>query len=242
MATASAPQSTSAAGTPAPFQSYGLPLNDLWDLAYDGVSLLALFDGQLVRLQSVEGENRFRATEQQKGFASAWALAWDAAKKQYWVIGRDVDLTGEFSLRDQAGAELTRFKAPAEAVGIHLAWDGKYLWAASGQKPIYKLTPNDATGTLDIVDSYGVELGHFPGEAVQGLVWAGDNLWTLSYGMLTKLDRSMKIVCREDLDTSFPSGASWWGTRGLAWDGAYLWAGHHDANLVLRVDPALCKK
>jgi len=87
-----------------------------------------------------------------------------------------------------------------------------------------------------VVDSYAAPAGEFAHRAVLGLTWDGERLWVLVDDVATALDPTGQPVRRIALPSN-DFQVTWYGWRGLAWDGRYLWAAHTEADLVCRVDP-----
>lgn len=93
-----------------------------------------------------------------------------------------------------------------------LAWDGEYLWAATGVA-IYKL---DTSGNT-ISSWYLYTSGIFP----MGITWDGEYLWIVDAETnrnykISKLDTSCNVV------SSFVPDIGR-GPVGIAWDGEHLW-------------------
>jgi hypothetical protein len=223
---------------PMPAQGYALPLADPWTIVYDGLGLWAVYQGQLVRLELVEAEERFRAAGQ-LGFPHVISLAWDESRGLYWAVqGTPWSCDSEpFARVGRAGGVIDIFAAPRMFSGYpgYVAWDGEYLWVTS-EGGLFKLQPVGDSNELEVVDSYTYE-------EASGLAWDGDNLWLLVGHVLNKLDRATRPTCQIDisaLPTQQLPGAGvvsgdW---RGLAWDGQFLWI---VSNELYRIDPAACR-
>jgi hypothetical protein len=225
--------------TPAVSGGYLLPLADLYDLVYNG-KLCGLFDGQLVALELVEVENRFRAAERESGF-NANSLAWDAERRQFWavrgsphIVYRDVDVL------DPTGAPVHTYRV-ADTVNYlrHAAWDGTYLWTTTTDETLYQWLPSTTSNELRLIDSYAPKIGSFTGREAGGLTWDGANLWILTDDVLARLGAGGRVECKVKL-SPVGGGPSWYGYRGLAWDGQALWVGHSEENMLFRVDPDVC--
>lgn len=232
--------------TPMAVQAYALPLNEPWDITYDGSELWVLFDRLLVRLELVEAEGRFRAAQQQD-FPIVKGLTWDASRGEYWTV-RGVQWAQDkyIDLVDRAGNTAATFTVPQAFAGapVHVAWDGENLWVTSrvtssgGSGALYKLQPLGEGGALGVIDSYAQPIGRFPNREASGMTWDGSQLWLLVDDFLVKLNQAAQPVCRIEL--SDPD-ASWWGWQGVAWDGQFLWVTHEEASRAYRVDPAACR-
>jgi hypothetical protein len=230
-------------GTPAPIQRYRLPFSEPQDVVSNAEGLWVLFASRLVKLELVEGENRFRAVEQIE-FPGVQSLDWDIARGQYWAICGSPyvyeDCQEEIELINQDGNVTATFTTSQTFDGspTHLAWDGEYLWLTSLNGTLYKLQPTLGTKELKLVDSFGLSL-QWGGKGLYGLAWDGTALWLLDGDILTKLDSSAQPVCRITMPSTMDT--LWWQYLGITWDGQFLWVIHTGTNNVYRVDPALCE-
>lgn len=228
--------------TPMPVQKYTLPLTGPQDIAYDGSALRVLFESRLVKLELVEGEGRFRAVEHQD-FPPANSLAWDASRGAYWAVcGAPRRVREEIDLIDQGGNKAASFTIPQTFVGRprFIAWDGEYLWVTSNDGPLYKLQPVGDSGELREIDSYAPGIDRHGRDEASGLTWDGNHLWLLVGDVVSKLNQAAQSICRIELPFGFPQ-PSWWGWRGLDWDGQFLWVAHQETSKVYRVDPYTCR-
>ena len=217
-------------------QGYALPLNEPWDVIYDGSGLWVLFGNRLVKLELVEAEKRFRAAEQVELKDSANSLTWDASRGKYWTVCG----SNEIYRVDRAGNTIATFTAP-QTVGYPrlVTWDGGYLWVTAGSA-LYKLQLVSDSGELKVIDSYAPSTGRFPNREAAGLTWDGNQLWLLVDDILSKLNQAVQPICKIELPSAFPQ-PSLFGYRGVAWDGQSLWVAHKDTNKLYRVDPAACR-
>lgn len=87
--------------TPEPIKAYNLPLNDPTHVIYDGSALCVQFTSAQARLELVEGENRFRISEQECGWPQG-KLVWDASRGQFWALDED-----GIVLKDRTGATIS---------------------------------------------------------------------------------------------------------------------------------------
>lgn len=236
--------------TPAPIQGYTLPLSEPSDIVYDNASLWAVFADKLVKLEPVEGKNRFQAVEQIE-FPVIRSLDWDIARNQYWAVSAVCDLLyaqdcfEEIELINRDGTVTATFTVSQtlDSSPVHLAWDGEYLWLTSLYIPnsqnanLYKLHASVGTKELKQIDSFGLPL-QWGGENLHGLVWDGIALWILDGYILKKLDSSGQQVCEITLPATLD--INWWEYQGITWDGQFLWVVHAGTNTVYRVDPKMC--
>ena len=233
--------------TPLPIVGYSLPRNQPQDVTYDGSTLWALFKDSLVRLETVESEKRFRGAEtvvlyeDELTYVSGNSLAWDESRQKFWVV-RDAPggLGGGIDLIDHSGHTSNRYGVPEALVGTprFVAWDGESLWITSDDGSIYKLEARE--GHLAIVDSYASAIRVSGLNVASGLAWDGKALWILVGDVLAKLDRVGQPRCKIYLGQS-GAPVSWYGWRGLAADGRFLWVATSEENKVYRFDPAACQ-
>ncbi len=197
--------------TPEPIKAYNLPLNNPSEVIYDGSALCVQFPSALVRLELVEGESRFRISEQECHWPPG-SSAWDGSRGQFWALEEE-----GIALKDQTGTTTTLFEMPKAFLGspTNIAWDGQCLWATSSEGVIYKLVP--VGDQLKVVDSYATDFGIFPFSQASGLVWDGAHLWVLVDNRVTKVDDAIQRTCAVLL----PSGPLWWGWKGMAWVGSF---------------------
>ncbi len=225
---------------------YMLPFPDLYDLVFDG-KMHALYDDRLVELERIDPELRFRAASINSGF-NANSIAWDTSRRQYWtirgsphIVYRDVDVL------DPSGAPVHTYRVPETVSYLrYITWDGNYLWTTTSDGTLLKWSPSSTNNDLQMVDSYAPKVGKYANREATGLEWDGVNLWILADDLVTRLDENTRIECQIVLSSNAaPSlgieAPSWYGYRGLAWDGNYLWVGHSEENVVYRIDPASCK-
>lgn len=229
----SAPTTALPAGSPEPIQEYGMPLAGGKYLVFD-TAMRVVSGGQLVKLDLIVEEGRFKAAESIP-FAGR-AIAWNAERGQYWSV-RDVAGSCGLDLIDPSGNVTASYSLPEDIECLDwIAWDGVYLFGATGQM-IYKLQPPETAGRLQLVDSYAPAIHNFPNQAVSGLTWDGESLWALAKDALARLDKGGRPVC----SIWMYGGPNWWGYEGLVWDGRWLWVAYPDANTLYRVDPASCR-
>jgi DNA-binding beta-propeller fold protein YncE len=106
------------------------------------------------------------------------------------------------------GAALNSFMSP-DSAPFGLTWDGTNLWCSEVfAHKIYKLNPNT-----------GVPISNFtlPG-TVFGIAWILPDIWVV-------MNSDQIVRCNPttgQILNSFTTPSPW--TRGLAWDGQYLWA------------------
>jgi hypothetical protein len=230
--------------SPIPAQAYGLPFNEPLDFAFDGSELWGLFDRQLVKLELVESEKRFRAAEQ-ADFPMAVSLAWDESRQRYWTVPGTLagGIAGDehIDLIDRPGNTTASFVIRETLDGFprYVAWDGDHVWLTTSGGTLYRLQP--AGDDLAVMDTYAQPIGRFADREASGLTWDGRHLWLLVDDVLIKLDQAAQPVCRIDPLQAESPQAFWWGWRGVAWDGRSLWVGHEEVSQMYRVDPAACK-
>ena len=223
-------------------QEYTLPLTEPRDIVYDGSALHVLFESRLVKLELVEGEGRFRAVEHQD-FPWANSLAWDASRSAYWAVGgAPWSVREEIDLIDQGDNRTATFTVPQTFVGFprFIVWDGESLLVTSSEGPLYKLQPVGDSGELREIDSYAPGIDRYGIDEASGLTWDGDHLWLLVGDVVSKLNQAAQPICEIGLPFGLPQ-PSWWGWRGLAWDGQFLWAAHQETSRVYRIDPNACR-
>jgi hypothetical protein len=230
--------------SPIPAHAYGLPFNKPLDFAFDGSELWGLFDRQLVKLEAVESEKRFRAAQQQD-FPMAVSVAWDESRQRYWTVPGTLagGIGGDehIDLIDRQG-NITATYAIAETLDgfpRYVAWDGQNLWLTTSGGTLYRFQP--VGGELALMDTYAQPIGRFPDQEASGLAWDGSHLWLLVDDVLIMMNPAAQPVCRIDPLQAESSQAYWWGWRGVTWDGRSLWVGHEEVSQVYRVDPAACK-
>jgi hypothetical protein len=210
-----------------------MPLSGGVYLVFD-TSLRVLYGDRLVKLDLIEYESRFKASDSIP--LEGRSIAWDVVRGQYWVVRDDAGRC-ELVLTDLSGNATAMYSLPEDLQCLEwIAWDGDYLFGASGQN-IYKLQPPSAGGTLQLVDSYAPAVHRFPSISITGLAWDGEYLWVLADDALARLDKGGRPACGLEMY----GGPHWWGYEGLAWDGRWLWVAYPDANTVYRVDPSACR-
>lgn len=97
--------------TPEPIKAYNLPLNDPTHVIYDGSALCVQFTSAQAKLELVEGENRFRISEQECGWPQG-KLVWDESRGQFWALDKD-----GIVLKDRTGAITSLFEMPKAFLG-----------------------------------------------------------------------------------------------------------------------------
>jgi hypothetical protein len=229
-------------GSPQPPLAYLLPLPEPVDVVFDE-ALKVLYDDQLVTLELVAGEQRFRSSQNEAGFSNSNSLAWDERRNLYWSVrGASYWVGYEIDQLDAQGNVLATYTVP-EMIGYprYITLVDGFLWVTSDKGGIHKLEVVEGSSELKVVDSFAVSLGKFPSSVVDGIDWDGESLWVLSDDVVTRLGLSMQPACTIILPSEYPQ-PSWYGYNGLAWDGEYLWVGHAEQNMLYRIDPASCQE
>ncbi len=233
---ATEPVSNFALAEPGEAEAYSLPLKGALDLLYKDSSLWMHTQDRLVKLAVDSGSLHLRAEEELE-FPRVSSLAWDSTHGVFWAAET------ESILRLSASGEvLDSFDVSGIFSGrpTFLAWDGAHLWAADTGSVLYKLEAGADASGLERLDSYAISVGEFPSSTIDGLAWDGSYLWVLSDQFITKLSADAQSLCRVMLPPGYPQ-PTWWGWRGLAADGQWLWAAHEEESRVYRADPAACR-
>jgi hypothetical protein len=236
-----APPVNPEAGIPGTALPYLLPLPEPVDVVFNE-ALKVLYDDQLVTLEMVAGEQRFRSRQNEAGFSNSNSLAWDERRNVYWSVrGASYWVGYEIDQLDAQGNVLATYTVP-EMIGYprYITVAEGFLWVTSDKGGIHKLEVVEGSSELKVVDSFALSLGKFPSSVVDGIDWDGESLWVLSDDVVTRLGLSMQAACSILLPSDYPQ-PSWYGYRGLAWDGEYLWAGHAEQNMLYRIDPVECQ-
>ena len=223
------------------FTGYGLPLSDPWGVVYAEQHLMGLFDGELVTLELVSEEGRFRSAGQIL-VNLVNSLTWDASRQAYWAVQGGPHLVDtEVNLLSPDGQVLATYLVSDafDRYPRYIAWDGAFLWTTNDTGTLYKLQPNDSSQTLEIVDSYAPSIPYAIVDYASGLAWDGKSIWVLVADELARLDESGQPVCLIYLPTNV-NGLNWYEWRGVAWDGEALWVSHA-SNWLYRIDPGACK-
>jgi serine/threonine protein kinase len=223
--------------SPLPVQAYVLPDDQPYDVAYDGSVLWVLYYGDLVRLEPVESEGRFREAERIPLDASS--LTWAGSPGKFWMIlGWPFSGTPKLALVDREGNATAEYTFPKAVDGWPrtLAWDGEFAWVTLGGR-LLKLRPAGDGGELAMVDSYALDVG-LVDTVEEGLAWDGEALWVLVWDQLARLDQSAQPTCMLQLPSTFERYHQY---RGLAWDGEFLWVADFETGKLYRADPAACQ-
>jgi len=225
----------SGTAAPAAVEAHVLPRAEPVAVAYDGAALWALYHDNLLRLEPVAGEPRFREAE--RGALRADYLAGAGTPGQFWALsGSPADGNLRLTHAESSGTQLAEYTFPAAFEGwpYALAWDGEFVWVVGGAT-LYKLRPPEGGGELILVDSYAQ--GKLESRVPGGLAWDGESLWLIVDDQVYRLDGLGQPVCAVALEPYWIESHMY---KGLAWDGRLLWAADYRTGKLYRIDPAAC--